>query len=214
MTTRSRIPLALAAVLLLAGCAPEWWGAEGSSTVGEPSVPSPSVTAGGSAQDEESGDESNGCPVGAWTLDNESWQAELTRIWGESGAPGAEVAVTGRLDLDWSDGGTYVLSADQSSYVIDGVASGVTFTQTVRHDGDERGTWSGSGDTYELVAGGASGMTSVVTMSGAGGEVVYDQSDVVTEPWSGELVVECTGSGMTTTVTEQSGTLSVAWVRR
>ena len=85
---RFRLPLVLAAVLLLAGCNSEWWGASGSSTGDGSAAPSPSVTAGGLAHGEEGG--ANGCPVGAWTLDNESWQAELTRVWRESGAPGAE----------------------------------------------------------------------------------------------------------------------------
>lgn len=214
MTTRSRLPFALAAVLLLAGCSPEWWAL---GTTPGAAAPTPATTAGGGEAegmgDEDADDGIGACPVGTWTLDNASWGAELARFWRE-GTGSGDVTVSGVLDLDWRSDGTYTLSAAESTYVVDGVAAGVAFTQTVRHDGDESGTWTGSGDRFVLVADGATGMTSTVTLAGAGGVQVFDQNDVVTEPWSGELVVGCAPGGMTTTVTEASGTLTVGWTRR
>ena len=60
----------------------------------------------------------------------------------------------------------------------------------------------------------ATGMTSVVTLASGGGVYSVDQSEVASDPWSGTMTVACTPGGMTTTVTEASGSLTVAWVRR
>lgn len=187
-----------------------WWGG-GSST---PTTTSdPSSTAGGTTASGGSEDAANACPVGAWVLDNESWDDALTALW-VAAAPDAAVDVTGSLLLDWRDSGSYLLTAEASQYVVTGVADGVAFEQTVRHDGTEGGAWSGSDANYSLVADDATGMTSVVTLSGAGGDHVIDQSTTAAAPWSGTMTVACTATGMTTTVTEASGSLAVTWHRR
>lgn len=202
MRTRVRlgIPTVVLTTLLLAGCAPE-----SSSSASGGANPS-----GSPAADDH---EANGCPVGAWLLDNDSWASELARVWAES-VPGAEVEVTGSLELDWGADGTYVLTAAASRSAVRGVAEGATFEQIVEHDGTESGTWSGAGPDYALVATDETGMTSVVSMDAGGGAMVIDQSTVASEPWSGSMTIDCTGTGMTTTVAEASGTITVVWSRR
>lgn len=210
-SARLGIPMAVLAALMLAGCAPEWWAV---GTASDGATPSGSPSAASDAE-EPDGDaaEANGCPVGAWVLDNDSWAAELARIWSE-GVPGVEVSVTGSLELDWRDGGDYLLTATAARTSVSGVAEGAGFEQIVEHDGTESGAWSGADADYTLVATDESGMTSVVSMNAGGGAMVIDQSTISSEPWSGSMTVACTGAGMTTTVTEASGTITVAWMRR
>jgi len=217
MTRRRRLALstlALTTVLILAGCTPDLWflgggGAGDSSGSGDP-------TSGetGTADDVEGSDsDANACPVGEWSLDNASWAAALQELW-RTELPGTEVAVHGVLDLDWGPSGDYLLTASDSEYVVTGVTDGADFTQTVTHDGTESGTWTGADAEYTLAATDATGMTSVVTLASGGGVYSVDQSEVASDPWSGTMTVACTPGGMTTTVTEASGSLTVAWVRR
>lgn len=200
-------------VLLLTACSPEQWGfwtGRGDATTPTPAATS---TSDGSASGASAPDQANGCPIGSWVLDNASWESALEAIWAAA-APGSDVAVSGSLELDWDDAGGYLLTARSSQYVVTGVADGVDFVQTVRHEGTESGAWNGSGADYHLVAEGATGMSSTVTLSAAGGDQVYDQNDVAADPWSGSMVVACTATGMTTTVSEASGSLTVSWLRR
>jgi hypothetical protein len=221
MTRRRRLALsvlALSAVLTLAGCTPDLWflgggGAGDSSGSGEPT---PATT--GTGDDAEESDSGAGaCPVGDWSLDNASWAAALQALW-QTEVPGAEVAVNGVLDLDWRPSGDYLLTASDSEYVVTGVTDGADFTQTVTHDGTESGTWTAVGTAadaeYTLAATDSTGMTSIVTLAAGGGVYSVDQSEVASDPWSGTMTVACTAGGMTTTVTEASGSLTVAWVRR
>ena len=200
-------------VMLLTACSPDQWAFwTGRGDAAAP-TPADTATSGAPAPGAPDPDQANGCPVGAWVLDNASWESALEAIWAE-GAPGSDVAVSGSLELDWDDAGGYLLTARSSQYVVTGVADGVDFVQTVRHEGTESGSWDGSGSDYRLVADGATGLSSTVTLSAGGGEQVYDQNEVAADPWSGSMVVACTATGMTTTVSEASGPLTVTWLRR
>lgn len=206
--------LALTTVLTLAGCTPDLWflggGGAGDSTGSDDPTPGTTET----GNDAEGSDSAAGsCPVGEWTLDNASWAAALQALW-RAEVPGTEVAVNGILDLDWNAPGDYLLTASDSEYVVTGLADGADFTQTVTHDGTESGTWTGADAEYTLAAADATGMTSIVTLAAGGGVYSVDQSEVAGDPWSGAMTVACTAEGMTTTVTEASGSLTVAWVRR
>lgn len=215
--TRALSLLVVAVVAVgLTGCAPDQWGwftmGGGSDSTSSSGT---SDDAGGKAEDGDADEALGGtCPVGSWVIDNEHWASALKALVSEAGLV-SDVTVSGVLELDWADDGSYVITARDSTYTIDGSSEGTSYTQTVRHNGTERGSWTTSnGSDYTLTASGSTGMSSTVTLSTAAGTQVYDQNDFAPDPWSGSMLVSCAAGGMTTTVTENGLTATVSWLAR
>ena len=210
-------PIAIGAAalvaVLLAACSPAAESTSSTDASGSASpvaADAPQASSSPSAQ----ADPASACPVGAWILDNDSWDVALTAIW-EQAMAGSEVEILGELWLDWNADGTYLLTATDSTYVVTGVSDGVAFTQTILHNGTESGTWShAGGDIYELVATDESTWNSSVTMEAEGASYSVDQSTLPADPWSGSMAVTCGAGTMTTEVTEDHGSIAVDFLTR
>jgi hypothetical protein len=212
---RSFGALALLATVLLTGCgdpvALEVGGVGGGGSAGGSSNPPADPTGPGAGDESASGGAAGACPIGSWELVNESWRVALQGFV-DASMGGGEVEISGASFLDWEVGGDYLLTARESIAVIRGSAEGQAFTQTIRHHGTEVGGWTGSGTAYRLDGTDSSGYESSATIEAGGASYVAD--DVAAEPWSGDLTVECTTEGMSTTVSDEGLSMTVDWVRR
>lgn len=219
------VALSVFGTLALVGCsdasatAPSptnWAVSVGGGAVGSGNNPQGGTEPSSSAQSPDGDDDATGSegsfPVGEWILDNSSWERSLMVVM-NTFMPMNSVVASGSIELDWIEGGTYVLRASQAQTTATGVAEGIPFTQSVTHHGTEHGTWSGSGSSFALTES-TSDMTSRVTLSADGYSQAYDQNDFAPEPWAATMTIGCDGDRMSTTVTEESGTLTVEWVRR
>lgn len=211
----ARVAAAAAVALACAACGPQYGGGGSSSAdasgsaspaaVGAPETGSPSPSA---------SSETSRCPVGAWVLDNDSWDAALTALFVQT-LPDSQIEISGDLWLDWYEDGTYVLTATNSTYVVTGNSDGVAFTQTILHNGTESGVWVNTGgDLYELAATDDSTWDSSVTMEAEGASYSVDQSTLPADPWSGSMTVTCGPGAMTTEVTEAEGSIAVDFLTR
>jgi hypothetical protein len=172
-------------------------GGEGAASSGEGSAPSSQLGAAGT------------CPVGRWVMDNQSWASALGELM-RTEIPGADVTVTGDLWLDWNADGTYAITARSSEYVMTGSTDGSSFVQTISHDGVEAGTWVAvSASGYDLVAQDQSQMASAMSITAGGVTYAPDPSELAPEAWTGRLEVACGPEAMTTTATDDTGSLSV-----
>lgn len=203
--------------LMCAACAPTLVGGSGSQPDASGSAqptPSHSESPSASAPTPSADASAGSCPVGEWILDNDSWDTALTAVWSQA-VSDSEVSVTGQLWLDWVADGTYLLTAQGSTYVASGTVDGTDFVQTIVHNGTESGTWSHTGgDTYQLVATDSTSWDSSVTMEAGGSSYAVDQSSLPADPWSGTLTVTCGAGRMTNTVTEDAATIAVDFLNR
>lgn len=170
----------------------------------------------GGAGDAEHGNgpDAISCPIGAWVLDNASWERSLGELW-RATVPDSSVQVTGELRLDWDEDGSYTLTAFESEYLASGTSDGIAFTQAVRHDGTESGAWTELGSrSYELVTTDETEWRSSVRMTAGGTSYEVDQRKLPAAPWSGTLKIDCSPGAMTTTVSDEHGTVSVDFLVR
>lgn len=204
-----------AVALACAACAPQH-GSDGSFSAGASGSASPAAADAGETSQAPTAqaDPASACPVGAWILDNDSWDTALTALFVQT-LPDSQIEILGELWLDWNADGTYVLTATNSTYIVTGISDGVAFTQTILHNGTESGTWAhAGGDVYELVATDESTWDSSVTMEAEGASYSVDQSTLPADPWSGSMTVTCGPGSMTTEVTEAEGTIAVDFLTR
>ncbi len=199
--------IALIAMVALGGCA------------AQPSdQPSSTAATAGPGHDQTV----NQCPVGNWRLDNDSWEQDLSRLIAEEW-PGAGATVGGALHLDWDADGSYVMTAENSSYQMSGESQGGSFEIAVIHDGVQEGQWSKLSSTrYDLTATDSSRSSTEISWSVDGRSVGdVDPGDVAPSPWEGEVTVSCDGDRMTTSATKMDPyapitiqTVVVGWVPR
>jgi hypothetical protein len=221
MSRPLRPAIALAAIALaaltLSSCQLDWLGGGTGGSGGSAGGSSNSSTAPGLGTEAE-GELTAGsdCPVGDWTLVNESWAESLGAFFVAEGMSLTKAEVSGELHLNWKAGGDYVLDARASQYDFSGISEGQPFAFRVTHDGTETGTWTENGSgAWRLTGQETGGVTSVVSLGESeAGLVTVDQGVVTPDAWEGLMTVTCTSTGMTTVATEDAGTVSVDWVPR
>ena len=169
--------------------------------------------------DEDSTDEdatSGSCPVGSWTLVNDSWASSLEGIFAATDLAGASVRVTGSVDLEWGRDGAYQLTSHSSQYDISGNAGGTSFFMRVLHDGTESGIWAQDASGVWLSAGAPTdNVVSVVSMGETESSLLdIAEQDESPDLFDGAISVECTATGMVTTVIDDGALAAASWVRR
>jgi hypothetical protein len=207
------VTVMLALSVGLSGCDPVWMGGGGGAPSSTSSLGTPDADGDGAAGD---GSDLGGlsCPAGSWTLVNDSWASELEGLFVAGGLTGAKVRVSGSVGFDWRDDGGYVITNTASQYDISGLSDGTPYAMRVVHNGTESGTWvEGSPGVWTQSGTPDDQVVSVVSLGQSEATLTtIDQADSTPELFAGTMAVSCTASGMTTTITDDAGTVSVDWV--
>jgi hypothetical protein len=177
---------------------------------------------GGSSESTDGADNAGGgdsalvadeCPVGTWTLVNDSWASELEALFAVSDMGSTTVQVTGTVVMEWEKDETYAITSTESQYDIAGTTGGSPFAMRVLHNGTETGEWllDASGSRTQVSTGGT--IESVLSMGQSEATLqVMEDGDETPEFFSGTMTVECTPTGMSTTVFDAGTSATVDWV--
>lgn len=154
-----------------------------------------------------------GCLVGRWMLDNNSWESELTRMFHEE-APGASATLSGEFTMDWSADGGYVMTAGPHSYLVRMSGNGGDVEIGVSHEGTESGSWTAiDSEQFAMTASNEDRLSAEVTATINGEPFDLNDSDLPPNPWTGTLLMACEATALSTTVTEDGRTVVVDWSR-
>ena len=194
---------------------PEWFGSGGG--FGGSSPQSSASTSPDEADSDASSDSDSAgvCPVGSWTMVNESWAESLTAMFAASAIGTPTVRVSGVVTMDWNADDSYSITSARSQYDVSGTTGGSPYAMRIMHDGTETGTWvtDASGGYSQSAA--TVNVTSEVSLGTS--EATLQQMEIdddTPELFSGIMTVQCTPTGMRTTVTEEGVAATVDWVAR
>jgi hypothetical protein len=204
----------LALSVSLSGCDQFFLGGGGGGAGGGGNSTSTSAADDDSNGTDDASDLTAACPAGSWTLVNESWASSLETLFAEGDLAGSDVRVTGSVVFDWDPDGSYLLTNTASQYDISGTTGGSPYAMRVVHNGTESGTWvEGSSGVWTQSGTPVDNVESVVSLGESEATLTpMSQADEPQELFSGTMTVSCTASGMTTSIADDAGTVSVDWV--
>jgi hypothetical protein len=202
-----------ALLLSLTGCVPEWFGSGSGS--GGTSTESSATPSNGDDTAAAEDDIEGTCPVGSWTMVNESWASSLTDIFAATGAGTVTVRVSGVVSMDWNADDSYSITSARSQYDVSGTSAGSPYAMRITHDGTENGRWMADASGTYTQSGATGNVTSEVSLGTSEATLQpMELSDDTPALFSGSMTVQCTPTGMRTTVTEDGVAAAVDWVAR